>query len=788
MNLLQKEAVIGTGMKRESFIEFLWELMSCWLLAVGTSLLQNVQLPYPLPTFAILWQTLVTVVLLALFSRRWFFMVIVSIQVLLLGLLLMLLLQLPILESFAQAVDFCGWFFSGMPYDEAWSTGSGMTVLHVLLNIGISMLMFFVVRVSRGAWPPMVLCFSLLVLIMTFGDPTNNAAATAAYLAGCCPMIARDRYNGRQLFSGEEKYRAMGARWGVSTAAGVLCVTSAVLLLLLVPAETDGLRVRWCSQLAADFQSATHWFTSQQKKVDRLTLEDLGLQPYPDRLGGNLEKPEPQLLAVTDADASTLLRVTSYDTFTGKNWESSFKTAYRFDGPFKRKQKQLLGNTMLEGSMGPALSSLVGSQTMTVSLAAESYLLPTSGQVTAFTEITETKNPVLFNGNGELLSFFGYKEGFRYTLETLQYPFNSGLKGDDLARFAVSTSVGEDAYYDNEKNLKDYLTLPEDYSIEATSIATTIAETYKSPLEQAVALNRYFSGANGYSYTDYPGPIRPEENIVDELLTIKRGYSVYYATAMTTMARAAGIPARLVAGYKTVPDDSGTYVVDASQPYTWVECYIRTLGWVTFDPTPRPSTANVPEWEIKPVEKESPEEDEEDPEDKADYLERPKAIGAITVIAVSLLLLALILLLLRTLLAHRLYTPPVVDKLLKSSAAKTELYYQDILRQLRYINRPLRPGETVWEWLEDPALATRVEENMLAALREALKPVLAMHYGAETPAPEAVEPLFCMRTALEAIVREHTRFDIYLLRRRVLLPWATPAVLKTEYKERKRDR
>lgn len=785
---LQKEAVIGTGKKKESFVEFLWELVSCWLLAVGTSLLQNVQLPYPLATFDILWQTLLTVVLLALFSRRWFLMVIVTVQISLLGLLLMLLLQMPIVESITDAIDFCGWFFQGMPYDEAWSTGSGMTVLHVLLNIGIGILMFFVVRVSRGAWPPLILCFSLLILIMTFGDPTNNAAATAAYLAGCVPMIARDRYSGRRLFSGEEKFRVMGARWGVSTAAGVLCLVSAVVLLLLIPVDTDSLRVRWCSELAADFQSVTHWFTAEQKKADTLTLEDLGLQPYPDRLGGNLEPAESQVLATTDADTSMLMRMTTYSTFTGYNWENDFETAYRYDGPFTGTQREQLGNTAMEGPMSSALSNLAPTDKVTVTLQADTVLLPSMGQVTAFTENTETKNPLLFNGNGELLSFFGYDAGYSYTVEGLQYPFGGGLTSDEMDRFEIATMTGEDDYFDDEDNLAMYLELPEDFSEEAKTIARTVTSGQSCRLDQAVALSRYFSRANGYGYNDHPGPLRAGENIVDKLLETRRGYSVYYATAMATMARSAGIPSRLVAGYRTAPDESGTYVVDASRPYTWVECYIRTLGWVAFDPTPRQSTTNVPEMEIKPVEKDIPEEDPEDPQAEADPLTRPNSIKVITLILLILLLLALILLILRTVFIQRLYALPTVNKLFRSSSAKAELYYRDILRQLRYLSRPLRRGETVLEWLEDPALSAALEPETLEALRQAFVPMMAMHYGDQPAAPEAVEPLAQVHGALEPSVKAALRVDVYWLNRRVRRPWLNPTVILLEYKERKRDR
>ena len=780
MKILQREAVIRTGKRRESIIEFLWELVSCWLLAVGTALLQNVQIPHPLSTVDVVWQTALAVALLALFSRRWFFMVIVTIQLLLLGLLAMLLFQLPIGESVTSAVDFCGWFFQGMPYDEVWSAGSGMTVLHVLLNVGISMLMFFVVRVSRGAWPPLILCFSLLILIMTFGDPTNNAVATAAYLAGCCPMIARDNYSGRRLFSGEEKFRSMGTRWGVSTAAGALCLFSAVLLFILIPADTDSLRVRWCSDLAADFQSMTHWFTAQQKKADVLTLADLGLQPYPGRLGGNLNKKESYTLATTNLKSSALVRMTSYDTFTGDNWTNDFSTAYRYDGPFSGTQQQMLGNTALTGETGSLLRPLMGVQRMTVTLTAPMTILPGAAQVTAFTENTPTNNPLLFNSKGELLSFFGYDTGYSYTVESLQYPFMTGLKQDDLDKFMIADSLGEDDYYDDGDAMERYLTLPEDYPEEAVDLAKHLTQGESHPLESALALCRYFSLTDGFVYTDHPGPLRSNDNVVDKLLTFKRGYSIYYATTMATMARSAGIPARLVAGYRTVPDTTGVYVVDASQPYAWVECYIRTLGWVAFDPTPRATANNIPESEIQPLEKETPDEDEQTPDTDADREPYAGPFGWLGTLLWILVAVALALWIARILLAHKLYDAVWVNRLLRSPTAKAHLYYRDILRQVGYIHRPLRRGETVLEWLEGAACTP-----LPAGIIDALEPMMAMLYGNRPIPCEAIEPLAAVRGALEPVVRAHMRTDTYWLHRRVLLPWLNRPLLTAEWKERR---
>lgn len=73
------------------------------------------------------------------------------------------------------------------------------------------------------------------------------------------------------------------------------------------------------------------------------------------------------------------------------------------------------------------------------------------------------------------------------------------------------------------------------------------------------------------------------------LLTERRGHCEYFATAMTLMLRARGIPARLVNGYATdewVASGGGYYIVRQEHAHSWVEAHLPDRGWVTFEPTP----------------------------------------------------------------------------------------------------------------------------------------------------------------------------------------------------------
>lgn len=86
------------------------------------------------------------------------------------------------------------------------------------------------------------------------------------------------------------------------------------------------------------------------------------------------------------------------------------------------------------------------------------------------------------------------------------------------------------------------------------------------------------------------------EHTVDEFLfETRRGFCGHYASAFTLLARAAGIPARIVTGYQGAEfNPIGSYwIVRQSDAHAWTE--VRLDGrWVRFDPT-----AAVAPWRIE---------------------------------------------------------------------------------------------------------------------------------------------------------------------------------------------
>lgn len=77
------------------------------------------------------------------------------------------------------------------------------------------------------------------------------------------------------------------------------------------------------------------------------------------------------------------------------------------------------------------------------------------------------------------------------------------------------------------------------------------------------------------------------------LLERREGHCEYFASAMTLLARAQGIPARLVTGYRVIERNPfGDYaIVRERHAHAWTEAYLDGRGWVTLDPSPLRGTS-----------------------------------------------------------------------------------------------------------------------------------------------------------------------------------------------------
>ena len=129
--------------------------------------------------------------------------------------------------------------------------------------------------------------------------------------------------------------------------------------------------------------------------------------------------------------------------------------------------------------------------------------------------------------------------------------------------------------------------LPGDLPARVLALARDLTATSATPYDRALAIESYLRTIP-YNL-DIAGP-PPGQDVVDYFLCdLKQGYCDYFATSMVVLARAAGLPARLVVGYASgaALRTEGTfrYTVTEAEAHSWVEIYVPELGWIEFEPT-----------------------------------------------------------------------------------------------------------------------------------------------------------------------------------------------------------
>jgi transglutaminase-like putative cysteine protease len=136
-----------------------------------------------------------------------------------------------------------------------------------------------------------------------------------------------------------------------------------------------------------------------------------------------------------------------------------------------------------------------------------------------------------------------------------------------------------------QQTLRRSLQLPAQGEPRSRAWAEQLKRDYPQPAQLVQALLSHFN-REPYAYTLRP-PALGVNNIDDFLFETRSGFCAHYAGAMTYVLRAAGIPARVVAGYQGGEfNPAGNYVqVRQFDAHAWVEYWQAGQGWVSVDPT-----------------------------------------------------------------------------------------------------------------------------------------------------------------------------------------------------------
>jgi transglutaminase-like putative cysteine protease len=128
-----------------------------------------------------------------------------------------------------------------------------------------------------------------------------------------------------------------------------------------------------------------------------------------------------------------------------------------------------------------------------------------------------------------------------------------------------------------------YLQLPDGLPPRVRLLAEEITAGRETPFDKAVAIEDYLRNIPYNQQIDGPAP--GQDGVDYFLFEAKEGYCDYYASAMVTMLRAVGVPARYVRGFAMGEQDKSTYHVLANDAHAWPEVFFPGYGWIEFEPT-----------------------------------------------------------------------------------------------------------------------------------------------------------------------------------------------------------
>ncbi|MFI9049733.1 transglutaminaseTgpA domain-containing protein [Streptomyces sp. NPDC053427] len=144
--------------------------------------------------------------------------------------------------------------------------------------------------------------------------------------------------------------------------------------------------------------------------------------------------------------------------------------------------------------------------------------------------------------------------------------------------------------------LREYTKVPDSLPPVVHRTARTVTRGARTPYDQAVKLQDWFSVSGGFTYNTQVSAGSGSEAIA-RFLEQKEGFCVHFSFSMAAMARTLGIPARVAVGFTPgTPQSDGTTSVSLKDAHAWPELYFQGIGWTRFEPTP--SRGNVPDYTL----------------------------------------------------------------------------------------------------------------------------------------------------------------------------------------------
>jgi len=280
------------------------------------------------------------------------------------------------------------------------------------------------------------------------------------------------------------------------------------------------------------------------------------------------------LTYASDEPGGQYLRLTTLDDFSGTSWQP---TPADLDP----------GNSIHAIGPAPGLGAAVSTTTTLTRIAVSDVLSRWLPVPYAPTSITGLAGSWSWEPEGlSVRSDAANARGQRYDVTGLQ------ISPSVEQLIAAGTTVPQ--------GMERYLSLPIDLPSVVGTRAVEVVAGASNNYQKAVALQSYFRGGT-FTYSQLAPVAEGYDGsgaaVLQKFLEVKSGYCVHFASAMASMARTLGIPARVAVGFTPGQPTAGlptgaeqagakTFTVTTHDLHAWPELFFDGVGWVRFEPTP----------------------------------------------------------------------------------------------------------------------------------------------------------------------------------------------------------
>ncbi|WP_442791374.1 transglutaminaseTgpA domain-containing protein [Micromonospora sp. NBC_01739] len=420
-------------------------------------------------------------------------------------------------------------------------------------------------RVLLGYLPPVLLHVGAVYVVGPNAEPAIGPTVALVVVAGL-GLAASTRREGDPV-DGPAPTVPSGvrARLAVTSAAGTAVVVAAATL--LGPAVAALVEVRP---------------VDPRRYVEPPQVQTLDENPLI-RISGWALNPDQQLFQVKTADAGggTRIRLAVLSDYDGVTWRvgATYRNAGRIlptvpPAPYATvetlRQEITIGE--LSGQLLPAV--------------------PTPREVSGARVAYDP-------GTGTLIRPDGLSPGLRYTVTSARERPDANL----LA--TANTPAGDE--------VARVLQVPEGAPDQLRRLATQLAQDNGAPYARAMAIEQWLAehyrlvadAPSGHAYPNLAFFLFGPRNGGGQ-----RGTSEQFAASFAVLGRLAGLPTRVVVGF-AAPGDGPVRAGDA---YAWPEVLFEGVGWVPFDPLPRPEDEPRPvEEDFRPQPEKPPPSEQPEP-------------------------------------------------------------------------------------------------------------------------------------------------------------------------------